>query len=66
MTTPTRLKQARKALKLSQAELATALGLSRKQTVSDWENGRQEPQPYVWLALERLICSGSTGDLKTE
>ena len=54
MTTPTRLKQARKALKMSQRELALALGLSRKQTVSDWEQGRQQPQPYIWLALERL------------
>lgn len=54
MTSANRIKQARKALKLSQRELAKALGLSRKQTVSEWETGRKEPVPYIWLALEAL------------
>lgn len=44
-------------LRMSQEELAEALsvdGSVHKMTVSKWERGINEPQPYLRLALERL------------
>jgi len=55
-TSATRVKSARLALNLSQRQLALALGLRRKQTVSDWECGKREPAAYVWLALAQLTA----------
>jgi len=49
-----RIKAARLALGMSQSEFAKALGLSRKQTVSNWECGVKTPRPYVWGAIEQL------------
>ena len=49
-----RIKAARLALGMSQTEFARALGLSRKQTVSNWECGVKEPRPYIWGAIEQL------------
>jgi len=53
--TPAQIKAARKALGMSQAEFAKALGLSRSKTVSEWENGRKTPQPYITLAIKHLL-----------
>ena len=54
---PDEIRQAREALGMTQEELAAALGLSRRQTVTAWETGDRSPPPYLRLALERL---GST------
>lgn len=45
--------EARKALGLSQSELAEVLGV-HPQTVSAWERSKQEPPRYIELALEAL------------
>ena len=52
--TPDEIRQAREALGLTQEELAAALGLTRRQTVTAWETGDRSPPPYLRLALERL------------
>lgn len=54
MTSGQRIKEARTRLGMSQTQFAKALGLSRKQTVSNWEHGVKEPKPYVWLAIKQL------------
>ena len=53
------IRATRLRLGLSQAALARALGLPDPErggqvTVSRWESGKQKPQPYLRLALERL------------
>lgn len=54
MTNAQRIKAARTKLGMSQSQFAKALGLSRKQTISNWECGVKEPKPYVFLAIEQL------------
>jgi DNA-binding transcriptional regulator YiaG len=51
--TPDELKRRREALRLSQSELAEALGI-HKRTVAAWEQGRQKMPPFLALALESL------------
>lgn len=50
----------RQELKLNQKAIADALGLSRVQTVSDWERGVHTPKLYpsqTLLLCELLKCS---------
>ena len=49
-----RIKDTRQVLGMSQAELADSLGIS-VMTVAAWEQGRQQPPPYLDLALKELI-----------
>lgn len=48
-----RIRDARKAAKLEQTELARRLGVAQK-TVSRWETGRDEPQPKNYAALAEV------------
>lgn len=50
----TRLLLARRRLGLSQAELATRLGMS-KNTIWEWEHGNHEPRAETRVAIDRLI-----------
>lgn len=59
ITNAQKIKEARISLGLSQSQFARALGLTRKQTVSDWERGIKEPRPYVWLAIQSLKAQQS-------
>jgi len=54
--TPEAIKRARQTLKLSQAQLAASLGLSRAKTISEWERGVKTPQPYIALAIAHLLA----------
>lgn len=47
------IKACRASLGLSQVRLAEVLGVSRR-TVEEWEAGRNDPPPYLRLALEKL------------
>ena len=49
-----RIKDTRQVLGMSQAELADSLGIS-VMTVAAWEQKRQQPPPYLDLALKELI-----------
>jgi DNA-binding transcriptional regulator YiaG len=51
--TPADLQSWRDRLGLSQAELGELLNV-HEMTVSAWERGRQQPAPYLHLALERI------------
>ena len=51
--TPDQVHRRRKALGLTQQQLATALGVSVS-TVANWEAGRYEPPGYLQLALDLL------------
>jgi transcriptional regulator with XRE-family HTH domain len=46
------LKTLRKRLKLSQSQFAQALGLSRRSTISDWENGKVIPD---WISRAKVL-----------
>jgi DNA-binding transcriptional regulator YiaG len=48
------VKAVRKALNLSQEELARALGVSFA-TVNRWENGKTQPSKLAWKQFE-LLC----------
>ncbi len=50
-----RLRDERNSLKLSQVDLATALGVSRR-SVIDWEKGAATPNAEVLAALADLGC----------
>lgn len=66
-----RLKAARAAANLTQEALGFAVGVS-KQAVSDWENGRQFPNPQAWpllreklpITLDELICGEDLGRIR--
>jgi transcriptional regulator with XRE-family HTH domain len=45
----------RKALGMTQRQLATALGIKSLPTISNWENRKQTPEPYLALAIEALV-----------
>ncbi|WP_024547138.1 helix-turn-helix transcriptional regulator [Picosynechococcus sp. NKBG15041c] len=51
------LKTLRKLLGMNQAEFAQALGLERRQTVSEWERGKARPSLSVSQvkALDNLL-----------
>ncbi len=49
-----RIKQARKAMKLSKAELADKIGVSIGD-ISDWESGRKKPESYEVMSLFRAL-----------
>jgi len=63
-----RLRTARTSANLTQEQLGFAVGVS-KQSVSDWENGRQFPNPQAWpllkhelrVSLDHLICGDGPG-----
>lgn len=59
--TPDAIRSVRATLKLSQADLATALGV-QVLTVSRWETGRFQPSGEVRERLARLIREASTLD----
>lgn len=50
---PTRIKQFRARLGLTQVELASRLGVSFA-SVNRWENGQTKPSPVCWLQLQRM------------
>lgn len=52
---PGAIKEARVKLKMSQKEFAKALGLSRAKSISEYENGRRTPRPYLALAIKQLL-----------
>jgi len=54
LPTPTERKQLRRAARLSQAQVAQALGVSRE-TVSAWETGRWEPTGTTRTHYQRLL-----------
>lgn len=54
-----RLKQARKAKKLSQAEVSRQLGVTQ-QAVGKWETGRSTPDPQTIARLAEML--GTTAD----
>lgn len=56
--TPSRIKQLRKKLGLSQAEFAKRMGV-RQATVSDWETGKQTTSPMARRLLDRI--TGAAG-----
>jgi transcriptional regulator with XRE-family HTH domain len=66
-----RLKAARAEASLTQEALGLAVGVS-KQAVSDWENGRQFPNPQAWpllrenlpITLDELICGEELGRIR--
>lgn len=55
-----RLKQARKAKKLSQAEVSRQLGVTQ-QAVGKWETGRSTPDPQTVARLAEML--GTTADM---
>ena len=55
MMTPVALKRIRARLGLTQAELATKLGVERN-TVNRWEMGVLPIQTITSLALQHLLC----------
>lgn len=54
LSTGERIKAARLALGMSQTEFAKALGMSRKQTISEYEHNKKTPRPYIWGAIAAL------------
>ncbi|NMW24495.1 helix-turn-helix transcriptional regulator [Rhodanobacter denitrificans] len=48
------IRAARKAKGLTQQQVADQLGVS-KQSVSDWENGRCDPEPRTAIALTSIL-----------
>jgi len=48
------IRTARKAKGLTQQQVADQLGVS-KQSVSDWENGRCDPEPRTAIALTGIL-----------
>ncbi len=56
---PTRIKQFRARLGLTQVELAARLGVSFA-TVNRWENGQTQPSPLSWSQLRRMDEGGSS------
>lgn len=53
--TPAEFTAARKSLGLTQAELASALGLSRQASISDMEGGRSAIRPIYAREVQRLL-----------
>ena len=51
---PTRIRTARKALKISQEEAAQRCGV-RHNTFCRWETGRMVPSAKNWPAIEALL-----------
>lgn len=50
-----RLKELRKNSNLSQADLSNILNLKTKQTISDYENGRSEPNIEILIKISRFF-----------
>lgn len=48
-------------LRMTQAELATALGLKRPETVSDWERGEYSPAPEKLEQIADMVGAEVTG-----
>ena len=56
--TPERIRALRKRLGMTQDDFAAALGYSRKQSVSDLENGKMEPSGPAAELLRHLDAHG--------
>jgi len=52
--TPSEIRDLRTRLGMTQAQLATALGLVRTGTISDWERGRSKPNRTAVLLMKTL------------
>lgn len=48
------IRATRKAKGMTQQQVADQLGVS-KQSVSDWENGRCDPEPRTAIALTKIL-----------
>ena len=61
--TPEDVRGFRSGLRMSQRQLAGALGISIR-AIEEWEGGRRTPPHYLRLALERLAITraAATGD----
>lgn len=53
--TGAQIREIRERLGMSQTELARALGLSRQQTISDWERDQKAAPAFLELALRQLL-----------
>lgn len=51
---PSKIRELRRALGISQSQLAERLGLGNKKNVADWEQGSREPAPRRYVQLARL------------
>ena len=60
--TPEEIRALRKRLGYNQRQMAEALGYSRYQSVSDIENGKQEPSETVCRLLDMLDRHGDLQD----
>ncbi len=49
------MRTARKREGLNQKELADALGLKNKQSISDWESGKSMPKTETLLKISKLL-----------
>lgn len=58
--TPKEIKLLRRQLKLTQHELAMALGTAQN-TVASWESGRRKPGSIAVRAMEMLALQVETG-----
>ena len=54
---PSEIRKMRKSWGMTQAELARELGVARE-TVSRWENAREEPIPSLVRALRQVARCG--------
>ena len=54
---PREIRKMRKSWGMTQAELASALSISRE-TVSRWENGKESPLPSLMRALRSVKRCG--------
>ena len=64
MPLPARIRNAREQLRMSQQQLADAIGVDRS-SVSNWERGTHAPTRVALAALERVLgsLSGEEDDL---
>lgn len=54
-TRGSRLRELRAARKMSQGDVASAIGIKTQGTISDWENDKREPEPENLLKLAELF-----------
>lgn len=56
-----RLREARLAAGMTQAQLATRLGVSDGRRVAAWEHGRATPHPATWAAICSVLGIANEG-----